>query len=96
MATLVPPHLGPHDHTLLLFPLWIVSAYRLSGRWGGGLARLWLVLLWGNYLLGPLQLFTGLPVGAATVANITLLILAAVTLAWQLGAFRAATRPAMP
>ena len=86
VAVLVPPHLGPHDHTLLLFPLWIVSAHLLSGRWPEGQARLWLALLWGNYLLGPLNLFIGLPTSAATVANVLILVAAAAFLTWQLGA----------
>lgn len=84
VALLVSPHLGPHDHTVLLFPLWIVAAYLLSGRWTGWVARSWLILLWACYLISPVSMLGGLSTGTTTTVRVLTLVAMAGLLVWLL------------
>lgn len=85
VAVLVPAHMGPHDHTLLIFPAWIVTSYAVSGQWGRAYARLWYALLWGTYGIMLLLPFTTDSPAIVVVPSVTLLLIGAAALAWRIG-----------
>jgi Glycosyltransferase family 87 len=91
VALLTAPHTNPHELTQLILPAWVVVATGSTH----GLARRWLALLWGGYLLRWLALLPGNP-ATAVLLSVGLLAMAAVLLGRACIARAGAARQARP
>jgi hypothetical protein len=80
VAALVPPHMGLHDHLLLLFPGWILAHYAVSGGWSRAYSALWFALLWSGYAVALLALFVEETPAVMVVPGVSLLLIMMIVL----------------
>lgn len=91
VAVLIPFHMGPHDHTLLLFPAWILVSYLVCGICEKLISSLWFVLLWSEYAVTLLTPFVMETPAKVVVPTVLLLLAGVFVLVWQIHHAAAAT-----
>ncbi len=84
VAVLIPAHMGPHDHTLLLFPGWVLARYAILGDWSRVYSALWFALLWGEYAVALLTPFVTETPAMMVVPSVLLLLVMTVVLVRQI------------
>jgi hypothetical protein len=92
VAVLVPAHMGPHDHTILIVAAWIVVYHAVAGAWGRGATRRWYALLWAIFATILLVPFTSERPALVVVPTVLLLVGGVAALAWRIEATHGVAR----